>query len=282
MATPTSDVDTLTIGELARRTGVAVGTLRMWETRHGFPSATRLPSGHRRYAAATVPQVVEVARRRDGGTRLDIAIAAVASGSAPAAPSVYATLRQQHPHLHPHRLRKSTLLAVTWAMEDECCARAQRPWLFGAFQEERFYRQAERRWRELARTARGAWALAAFTDPRRRRRPSRWTCPPTHPCAGSGRWSASPPTFPSPSPPGSSPGRRARPTSSASSSRCGRWSPARSPTPPAAAPSVVGALGHDADAVLRDAEQLPATASGDLRHATALFHRVLSYVDRLG
>ena len=39
----------LTIGELAERTGLSPTTLRMWEQRHGFPTPVRLPSGHRRY-----------------------------------------------------------------------------------------------------------------------------------------------------------------------------------------------------------------------------------------
>ena len=31
--------DGLSIGQLADATGVAAGTLRMWESRHGFPAA---------------------------------------------------------------------------------------------------------------------------------------------------------------------------------------------------------------------------------------------------
>ena len=46
---PTAESSELTIGELARRTGVAAHTLRMWETRYGFPQPLRRPSGHRRY-----------------------------------------------------------------------------------------------------------------------------------------------------------------------------------------------------------------------------------------
>ncbi len=160
---PATNSSGLTIGELARRTGVNVGTLRMWEARHGFPRGRRLPSGHRRYDEPTVDLVQQVLRRREAGARLEAAIqGAVAAASAARPPSVYAELTRGHPTLLPHRLRKSTLLALTWALEDECCSRAQEPWLIGAFQDERFYRQAEGRWRDLARTARGAWALAHF------------------------------------------------------------------------------------------------------------------------
>ena len=155
----------LTIGDLARRTGVNVATLRMWEARHGFPLGVRLPSGHRRYDERTVHQVAQVQRYREAGSRLEAAISAVVTAPDIPPSSVYAELSRSQPQLVPHRLRKSTLLALTWALEDECCARAQRPWLFGAFQEERFYRKAEHRWRDLARTAQGAWAMARFADP---------------------------------------------------------------------------------------------------------------------
>ena len=42
--------DGLSIGELARRTGVPAATLRSWEDRYGFPRPQRLGGGHRRYA----------------------------------------------------------------------------------------------------------------------------------------------------------------------------------------------------------------------------------------
>ena len=64
----------LTIGQLAERTGVQPGTLRMWESRHGFPRAERLPSGHRRYAEADVERVLEVVRARDAGLSLAAAV----------------------------------------------------------------------------------------------------------------------------------------------------------------------------------------------------------------
>ena len=41
--------DGLSIGELARQTGVPVATLRSWEGRYGFPRPQRLAGGHRRY-----------------------------------------------------------------------------------------------------------------------------------------------------------------------------------------------------------------------------------------
>jgi len=158
----------LTIGELAERAGVSVATLRAWETRHGFPAPQRLDSGHRRYREADVDLVRSVRERRDAGVRLDVAIErALAAGEVgvPASASVYAELRRAHPELTPHRLRKAALIGVSHAIEDELVARADRPYLFGAFQTERHYAGSRARWRELSRVAAGAYVLASFPDP---------------------------------------------------------------------------------------------------------------------
>lgn len=175
----------LTIGDLADRTGLSPATLRAWETRHGFPVAHRRESGHRRYDESTVDVVREVVRRRDGGTRLDVAIADALTrlhDPAPPARSVFAELRREHPRLAVHRLRKSTLLALSWAIEDEFCARASEPRLFGAFQREKYYQAAEARWSELARVARSTLVYADFPsvgapDEPRRGRPLRVPLP---------------------------------------------------------------------------------------------------------
>jgi MerR family transcriptional regulator, light-induced transcriptional regulator len=161
---PTS-AQPLTISDLAHRTGVSAATLRAWETRHGFPAPARRTSGHRRYDERDVALVQEVVRRRESGVRLEAAIAAVAarrSDVAASTTSVFAELRRNHLHLTPHRLRKATLLALSWAMEDECCARAQSPRLYGAFQDARYFAQSRPRWEELARTARSATVFADF------------------------------------------------------------------------------------------------------------------------
>lgn len=158
----------LTIGVLADRTGVKTATLRMWEQRHGFPAPQRLDSGHRRYAQDDVDTVRAIIRRREAGVRLDVAIAeAVAEGMAramPASPSVYAVLRRQHPHLTAHRLRKSTLLALSWAMEDAFCAQADRAHIFGSFQRVEYFELARARWTELARVAGSAFVFADFEE----------------------------------------------------------------------------------------------------------------------
>lgn len=154
----------LTIGDLARRTGLSTAVLRMWETRHGFPAPHRLESGHRRYTERDVDLVRHVLRRRDAGIRLEVAIGEAAASTAPASPSVFAELRRHHPMLQAHRLRKSTLLALSWAIEDECIARAERAVVFGGFQSERYYRPSVPRWNELARVSRSVMAMAEFTS----------------------------------------------------------------------------------------------------------------------
>ncbi|MFC4785009.1 DICT sensory domain-containing protein [Nocardioides sp. MAHUQ-72] len=165
--TPAQGVDgdsALTIGDLSRRTGVSPATLRMWESRHGFPVPARLESGHRRYDEGHVAAVDHVVRRRDAGVRLDVAIAEAMAAAEPATPSVFAELRRRHPQLAAHRLRKSTLLALSWAIEDEFCARAERAHLFGGFQRERYFRPARDRWAELSRVAASTTVFADFPD----------------------------------------------------------------------------------------------------------------------
>jgi DICT domain-containing protein len=164
---PPPSAGRLTIGDLAERTGLKPATLRMWESRHGFPRAERRDSGHRRYAESDVDLVRQVLRRRDSGARLEVAIAEVALAQAavqdpPGVPSVYAVLRRAYPSLQPQRLKKSTLIALSWAIEDECCARAERPVIFGGFQRERYFRASEERWAELSRIATSTIVFADF------------------------------------------------------------------------------------------------------------------------
>jgi MerR family transcriptional regulator, light-induced transcriptional regulator len=159
----------LTIAQLAERTGLSAGTLRMWESRHGFPEPARLPGGHRRYSEADAEQVREVMRLRDHGLSLPAAVERVRSRRTPPAVSVFAGLRRRRPDVAATVLPKPAVLALSRAIEDEYCAQAADGVIIGAFQRERFYRHAEHRWRELARTAHLAVALADFAaraDPR--------------------------------------------------------------------------------------------------------------------
>ena len=165
---PTAHDARLSIGDLADQTGVSPATLRMWEQRHGFPVPQRLESGHRRYLETDVDAVRRVLEGRDAGTRLDVAIEqavrAVQAEAEPRTPSVWAELRRRHPYLDAHRLTKSTLLALSWAIEDEFAARADRAHLFGLFQVQRNFERAEHRWDELARVAASTYVFADFDD----------------------------------------------------------------------------------------------------------------------
>ena len=154
----------LTIREMAARTGVAQATLRMWESRYGFPVPHRLPSGHRRYRESQVDLVRQVARDRESGLTMRAAIERAQRTSAAPEESIFAGLRRRRPDLVPYTLPKRTLIALSHAIEDECAARAERPVLFGSFQRERFYRHSEQRWRELARTAEIAVVFADFPE----------------------------------------------------------------------------------------------------------------------
>ena len=158
--------DGLSIGELARQTGVPAATLRSWEDRYGFPRPQRLEGGHRRYDEGDAALIGEILRLRASGMSLQAAIGQAASRgtAAEAELSVFASLRRRQPGLAPQELSKATLLAITRAMEDECCARAEHAALFAGFQQERFYRQSRERWRELARTARVAVIFADFGE----------------------------------------------------------------------------------------------------------------------
>jgi DICT domain-containing protein/predicted DNA-binding transcriptional regulator AlpA len=158
----------LSMREMSSRSGVSEGTLRMWEARHGFPAPERLPSGHRRYSELDLRRIRAVLRDREQGLSLATAIDRALRLSDEPRPSVYSGLRASFPHLQRHLLPKPALVCLSHAIEDEVCSRGERPILFGCFQHERFYRQAEPRWREMARTAERAVVLADF---RRTRRP---------------------------------------------------------------------------------------------------------------
>ena len=153
-----------TISELARRTGVTPAVLRTWEARHGFPLPERSSSGHRRYSDRDVALVNRVLERQRAGTRLEVAIEDALSAAEPPLLSIFAMLRSQHPQLAPQSLHKSTLLALTHAVEDEYLARGETGVIFGAFQQERFYRASRPRWSELARQSRTCMVFADFTE----------------------------------------------------------------------------------------------------------------------
>jgi DICT domain-containing protein len=152
----------LSIGDLATRTGVPPSTLRTWELRYAIPSSSRGAGGHRRYDGAAVDLVLEVVRQRASGLSMAMAVDRAKDLIGQPETSVFAAVSRRFPDLRVQRLRKPALLALCRAIEDECCASADRPLLFASFQREKFYRASEVRWRELSRTARSAIVFADF------------------------------------------------------------------------------------------------------------------------
>jgi methanogenic corrinoid protein MtbC1 len=64
-----NDLQLWPMGAVTRRTGIGEHTLRAWERRFGFPSPHRLGSGHRRYTAEQVQQLLLINRALDIGYR---------------------------------------------------------------------------------------------------------------------------------------------------------------------------------------------------------------------
>jgi DICT domain-containing protein len=153
----------LSIGDLAERTGVPVSTLRTWETRYGLPVPRRVAGGHRRYDTEAVDLVLETARQRASGLSMPLAVERAQELVGQPASSVFAGVRRRHPELRTQSLPKPAVLALSRAIEDECCSQAERPLLFASFQQQRFWRGSEHRWTELSRTAQGTVVFADFT-----------------------------------------------------------------------------------------------------------------------
>lgn len=164
-----TDPAVLSISEVSARTGIPVAGLRNWEQRYGLPRPQRTASGQRRYRETDCALLADVLRGRASGLSLPAAMAQAVDGAGKTPePSIFAGLRRRHPDLRVHVMNKAALLALTFAIEDECCARAQRPILLGAFQRQRFYAAAALRWADLARSAEQTVVFADFDRSRRR------------------------------------------------------------------------------------------------------------------
>jgi DICT domain-containing protein len=153
----------LAIKDVADQTGIAAGTIRMWEQRYGFPEPHRLPSGYRRYAPEDVETLRRVQAYRHRGLSVSAAIErARETGGASDRPSLYAAVASTEHGARPQVLRKTTLEALSRAIEHETLALGAAPVLVGAFQRERFYRPIETRWRRMAAHADAAAVFADF------------------------------------------------------------------------------------------------------------------------
>jgi DNA-binding transcriptional MerR regulator len=150
----------LAIGELARRTGIGVSTLRAWERRYGFPTPQRGSGGHRRYSERELSALLDVVRERRQGSTLEAALARARTQVATPPSSPFAAMRQALPTVAPVALAKPALLAVSRSIEDEATARADDAVFVGAFQRARFWRAAHARWTHLAARADLVVALA--------------------------------------------------------------------------------------------------------------------------
>src|SRR3954447_24675010 len=104
----------LAIKDVAERTGIPAGTIRMWEQRHGFPEPQRLPSGYRRYTPEDVETLRRVqAYRRPGLSRSAAAARPGEAGGPWDRPSLYAAVASAEHGARPQVLRKPTLESLS-------------------------------------------------------------------------------------------------------------------------------------------------------------------------
>ncbi len=158
----------LGIAEVSARTGIPAPVLRAWESRFGFPSPARLSNGRRSYDERDVQLLLQVTCDRNAGLSLKAAVERARETRRSPPGSIFASVRGARPDLDPRLLPKRTLIHLSHAIEDEFRARGEAGVMIATFQRENFYRQAERRWRDLARMAELAIVLADFG---RRREP---------------------------------------------------------------------------------------------------------------
>jgi DICT domain-containing protein len=153
----------LAIKDVAEQTGLAAGTIRMWEQRYGFPEPERTTSGYRVYTEHDVDTLRRVLAYREGGLSVPAALdRARAAGGPTDRPSIYGAIMASGSAGRPLVLGKPTLLAISRGIEDETLARAAGPVVVGAFQEDRHFRAVEHRYRRLAKVADVCVAFADF------------------------------------------------------------------------------------------------------------------------
>jgi len=153
----------LAIKDVAERTGIAAGTIRMWEQRYGFPEPSRTSAGYRLYSEDDVEGLRRVLALRERGLSVPAAVDRVRGADmATDRPSLYGALAGGEQPVASQLLTKRTLLAISRAIEDEAMSRAASPVVIGSFQRERNYRAVEHRYRAMARTADAVLVFADF------------------------------------------------------------------------------------------------------------------------
>jgi DICT domain-containing protein len=156
----------LPIRDVAEQTGLAAGTIRMWEQRYGFPDPARTASGYRMYSPDDVDLLRRVVSFRDRGLSVPAALERARSVRGPTdRPSIFGAIMAHSP-MRAYTLRKRTLVALSHAIEDETLARAAGPVVVAAFQSEANFRAVEHVYSRLARTADACVAFADFAAPR--------------------------------------------------------------------------------------------------------------------
>lgn len=65
-----NDQNPYSIGDLAKLSGISTLCIRAWESRHGFPVAVRLPSGHRRYSKEDLLRLQLISQAQERGHRI--------------------------------------------------------------------------------------------------------------------------------------------------------------------------------------------------------------------
>ena len=153
----------LAIKDVAERTGIAAGTIRMWEQRYGFPEPERTSAGYRLYSEGDVEALRRVLAFRERGLSVPAAVDRVRGADmATDRPSLYGALSGGDLPVTGQVLTKRTLLAISRAIEEETLSRAAAPVIISAFQRERNYRAVEHRYRAMARTAEAVVVFADF------------------------------------------------------------------------------------------------------------------------
>ena len=77
----------MTIGDLARRSGLAVSTIRAWEQRYGLLHPARSAGGHRRYSAEDLRRLRAAQALVEQGVSRSAAAGQAMEGSSSAAPA---------------------------------------------------------------------------------------------------------------------------------------------------------------------------------------------------
>jgi MerR family transcriptional regulator, light-induced transcriptional regulator len=155
----------LAIKDVAEQTGITAATIRVWEQRYGFPEPSRTPSGYRVYTDEDVAALRRVSALRESGLSVPAAVErARATSGISDRPSIYGAILSAEDAVPARQLRKSTLLRISRAIEDETLARAAGPVVIAAFQSERNYLGVEHRYERLAANADACVVFADFPE----------------------------------------------------------------------------------------------------------------------